>query len=122
MLANNDNHIAYTSPTTPISDINFYLLDGKGVSISESAIASYQQQYPELNVRAELVKCSQKYNSGERRNLDGLRRYVSSWLSFAEKDRVKNKGNGFSDMLTHDDHMTDKEFLEWLRGRNGNLV
>lgn len=114
------DHINSVS-TTPISEIKFNLLGGKSAVISENALAKYKSLYPELDIKSEFLKCSQKYNSGERRDEEGLRRYINNWFEFAERDRKREQKNRFSEMQNRNEPLSEEWWRELAR-KPGNLI
>lgn len=113
--------MSYNTTTTNISDINFYLINNQRLVVSESGISRYKSQYPELDIRSELTRCSQKYNSGTRRDADGAKRYIANWLSVAERQRVNAKQTSFSAMQNRNE-VLDEEWWHELAMKPGNLI
>ena len=98
----------------------FILADGSAFVLPSSRIAEYEKTFPNVNVKAELLRCRLKHNAmRQKRNQLTIEQYIVNWLINAQSDEKKKPS--FSDMLQRNEKFDDK-FLNDLRGRNGNMI
>ena len=89
-----------TEPEPPVFEVPLSR-KGQTFAVTESMIWDWQQDFPAVNVRAELTKLVRwnKDNPRRRKTRNGIRRHISSWLGRAQ-DRAASQPNGNGQQTT----------------------
>jgi len=101
---------------------SFILADGSAFRLPPARVAEFAKTFPEVNVKAELLRCRLKHNAlRQRRNALTIEQYIVNWLINAQGDAKKARSGTFGDIPTRSEPV-GKDFLKGIAGRNGNLV
>lgn len=101
---------------------SFVLSDGSAFYPPAEKLKEYQQAFPDVDVRRELLRAAIKHNArDQRKNITNIELFIANWLTIAQADAQKARsGTSFTKMETHDP-VTDDQLMRELRER-GNLV
>ena len=101
----------------------FVLADGSSFALPPSRIAEYVKTFPEVNVRAELLRCRLKHNAmRQRRNVTNIEQYIVNWLINAQADAKKERsGTSFAD-IPQRDPVNNSQLMKELAAKAGNLI
>lgn len=101
----------------------FLLADGSAFVLPSTRIAEFEKTFPDVNVKAELLRCRLKHNAmRQRRTALTIEQYIVNWLINAQGDAKKARsGTSFNDMQKREEPLNDK-FMKELAARPGNLI
>ena len=105
---------------------SFLLADGSSFRLPPARLEEFIKTFPELNVRAELLRCRLKHNAlRQRRNVLTIEQYIVNWLINAQADAKKKppsaRSGTFSD-IPQRDPVDNAKLMKELAAKAGNLI
>ena len=111
----------YEDVSVDVAEDGFILADGTTYLLPPSRIAEFEKTFPEVNVKAELMRCRLKHNAlSQRRNSVTIDQYIVRWLMNAQADAKKARPS-CTDMEKHEEKLGDS-FMRELAAKPGNLI
>lgn len=101
----------------------FLLADGSAFVLPSARIAEFEKTFPDVNVKAELLRCRLKHNAmRQRRNVTTIEQYIVNWLINAQGDAKKARsGTSFTD-IPQREPVENSQLLRELSAKPGNLI
>ena len=101
----------------------FLLADGSAFVLPSARIAEFEKTFPDVNVKAELLRCRLKHNAmRQRRNVTTIKQYIVNWLINAQGDAKKARsGTSFTD-IPQREPVENSQLLRELSAKPGNLI
>lgn len=105
---------------------SFLLADGSSFRLPPARLEEFIKTFPEVNVRAELLRCRLKHNAlRQRRNVLTIEQYIVNWLINAQADAKKKppsaRSGTFSD-IPQRDPVDNAKLMKELAAKAGNLI
>ena len=101
----------------------FLLADGSAFVLPSTRIAEFEKTFPDVNVKAELLRCRLKHNAmRQRRTSVTIEQYIVNWLINAQGDAKKARsGTSFTD-IPQREPVENTQLLRELSAKPGNLI